>query len=74
MVSSQPLIDENRGPHEVVLIVVLTIISTIFVMLRVYSKIFVVRSMGWDDGMMIVAVVRAASAMDYLNMLTLRPR
>lgn len=50
--------DQNRGPGEVALIVVLTVISTMIVVLRVYSKLFVLRGMGWDDGMMVVAVVR----------------
>lgn len=61
MDSPPSLMDENRGPGVLALIVVMTVISTIIVMLRVYSKIFVIRSMGWDDGMMIVAVVRTAS-------------
>lgn len=54
------LLDQNRGPGEVALIVVLTVVSTIIVTLRVCSKLFVLRGMGWDDGMMVVAVVRIA--------------
>lgn len=57
MDSPQSVTDENRGPGEVALIVVLTVISTIVVMLRVYSKLFVIRTMGWDDRMMVVAVI-----------------
>lgn len=66
--------DQNRGPGEVALIVVLTVISTIIVMLRVCSKLFVLRGMGWDDAMMVVAVVRITSTMRFLNVLIWRPR
>lgn len=62
MHSPRSLVDENRGPGEVALIVVLTVISTIIVILRVYSKLFVIRGMGWDDGMIVVAVVRTVSS------------
>ncbi|MCJ1269879.1 hypothetical protein MMC22_009772 [Lobaria immixta] len=57
MHSPRSLVDENRGPGEVALIVVLTVISAIIVILRVYSKLFVIRGIGWDDGMMVVAVI-----------------
>lgn len=57
MASSESLTDRNRGPGEVALIVVLTVISTLIVMLRVYSKLFVLRGIGWDDATMAVAVV-----------------
>ena len=63
MDSLQPLPDENRGPSESALIVVLTAVSTVIVILRLYSRLFVLRTMGWDDGMMVVAVVRTASTM-----------
>ena len=74
MDSSQVLVNQNRGPGEVALIVVLTVISTVIVMLRVYSKLFVLRGLGWDDGMMVVAAVRTASTMRYLNLLISRLR
>lgn len=74
MDSPQSVTDENRGPGEVALIVVLTVISTIVVMLRVYSKLFVIRTMGWDDRMMVVAVVRPISTIRFLNVLILGPR
>ena len=61
--------DENRGPGVVALIVVMTVISTIIVMLRVYSKIFLIRGMGWDDAMMVVGVVRTTATMHLLNLL-----
>lgn len=61
--------DENRGPGVVALIVVMTVISTIVVMLRVYSKIFLIRGMGWDDAMMVVGVVRTTATMHFLNVL-----
>ncbi|MCJ1429257.1 hypothetical protein MMC29_007170, partial [Sticta canariensis] len=57
MDSSHFLEDQNRGPGEVALIVVLIVISTVIVMLRVYSKLFVLRGLGWDDGMMVVAAI-----------------
>lgn len=66
--------DQNRGPGEVALIVVLTVISTIIVMLRVCSKLFVLRGMGWDDAMMVVAVVRITPMMRFGNVLILSPR
>lgn len=74
MDSSQSLTDENRGPGEVRLIAAFTAISTVIVMLRVYSKIFVRRGMGWDDGTMVVAVVRIAPTMRSRNVLILMPR
>lgn len=74
MDSPQFVTDENRGSGEVALIVVLTVISTIVVMLRVYSKLFIIRAMGWDDGMMVVAVVRTTSTLRFLNVLILGPR
>ena len=70
----QSLTDKNRGPGDVALAVVLTVISTIVIMLRVYSKLFVIRTMGWDDGMMVVAVVRTTSTILFLNILTLGTR
>lgn len=51
--------DEDRGPDVVALVVVLTALSTIIVVLRLSSKLFILRNMGWDDGMMVVAVVRS---------------
>lgn len=74
MNSSHFLVDQNRGLGEVALIVVFTVISTVIVMLRVCSKLFVLRGLGWDDGMMVVAAVRIASTMRYLNLLILRLR
>ncbi|MCJ1262134.1 hypothetical protein MMC22_002004 [Lobaria immixta] len=57
MDSLQSLMDQNRGPSVVALLIVLTVISTIIVMLRIYSRLFVRRGLGWDDGMMLVAVI-----------------
>lgn len=61
--------DQNRGPSVVALLIVLTVISTIIVMLRIYSRLFVRRGLGWDDGMMLVAVVRTVSSMHFLKLL-----
>lgn len=66
MDSSEALVDHNRGPGEVALIAVLTAISTIIVTLRLYSKLFVLRGMSWDDGMMIAAMVRTNYTMLFL--------
>ena len=69
MDSSQPLMDQNRGPSVVALLVVLMVISAITVMLRIYSRLFVRRGLGWDDGMMVVAVVRTFSSMHFQKLL-----
>lgn len=50
--------DQDRGPDVVALVVVLTALSTTIVILRLSSKLFILRNLGWDDGMMVVAVVR----------------
>ncbi|MCJ1270375.1 hypothetical protein MMC22_010272, partial [Lobaria immixta] len=49
--------DQDRGPDVVALVVVLTALSTTIVTLRLSSKFFILRNLGWDDGMMVVAVI-----------------
>ncbi|KAK7942993.1 uncharacterized protein PG986_012106 [Apiospora aurea] len=49
--------DNNRGPAINAIAWVGTIISTVFVALRLYSRIFVTRSFGWDDTVIVVAVI-----------------
>lgn len=61
MDASQLTMNENRGPHLEVLIVVLTVISAIVVMLRLYTRLFVQRGTGWDDAMMVVGMVRSVA-------------
>ena len=55
--------DQNRGPDLVVLIVVLTVISTIVVSLRLYTRLVVQRGIGWDDGAMGAGMVKITSIM-----------
>ena len=74
MDSSQSLTDQDRGEGALALILVLTVVSTSVVLLREYSKCFVIRGMGWDDGVMVVAMVRTASMMRFQNLLILRCR
>lgn len=74
MDSSQSLTNQDRGEGALALILVSTVVSTSVVLLRVYSKCFVIRGMGWDDGVMVVAMVRTASMMRFLNLLILRRR
>lgn len=74
MDSSQSLTNQDRGEGALALILVSTVVSTSVVLLRVYSKCFVIRGMGWDDGVMVVAMVRTSPMMRFLNLLILRRR
>ncbi|KAI0896116.1 hypothetical protein F4806DRAFT_51622 [Annulohypoxylon nitens] len=49
--------DENLGPVINIIAWTGTIISTIFVGLRLYSRGFLTRSIGWDDGVVVFAAI-----------------
>ena len=40
---------ESRGPAIVIVAIISPIISGFFVALRVYTRVFLVKAMGWDD-------------------------
>jgi hypothetical protein len=37
------------------------IISSVFIVLRIYTRYYIIRSLGWDDYMMVVNLVSVAS-------------
>jgi len=37
------------------------IISSVFIVLRIYTRYYIIRSLGWDDYMMVVNLVSEAS-------------
>lgn len=47
---------ENRGPAIVIVAIISSIISGFFVALRVYTRLFLVRFMGWEDCEFLTAV------------------
>ncbi|KAI1775115.1 hypothetical protein F4818DRAFT_417877 [Hypoxylon cercidicola] len=49
--------DEDRGPAINAVAWVGTVVSTAFVGLRLYSRGVITRSLGWDDGVIVLAVV-----------------
>ncbi|KAI1371934.1 hypothetical protein F4677DRAFT_434073 [Hypoxylon crocopeplum] len=49
--------DEDRGPTINAIAWVGAFISTVFVGLRLYSRGFVTRSIGWDDGVIVLAAI-----------------
>lgn len=53
--------DVVLSKHYIAAIAVLTVLSVSIVWLRMYSRIFVSRNLGWDDWTMFVASVRMRS-------------
>ena len=40
---------ESRGPAIVIVAIILPIISGLFVALRIYTRMFLIEAMGWED-------------------------
>ncbi|MCJ1347138.1 hypothetical protein MMC31_005359 [Peltigera leucophlebia] len=51
---------ENRGTAFLVIALFFTILAFIFVSLRIYTRIWITRAFGWDDGTIILSLVLAA--------------
>lgn len=49
--------NENRGTSFLVVTLFFTILALIFVSLRIYTRIWITRAFGWDDGMIIFSLV-----------------
>jgi len=49
---------QNKGPAFLTVALVFTIIALMFVLVRVYVRIWVNPAFGWDDGMVILSMVR----------------
>ncbi|KAF2676553.1 hypothetical protein K458DRAFT_379793 [Lentithecium fluviatile CBS 122367] len=47
--------NENRGPTINIVTWICTSISTIFILLRLYSRYFITRTLGWSDAIILVA-------------------
>ena len=48
---------QNKGPAFLAVALLFTILASIVVFLRVYVRIWVKPAFGWDDGMIIFAIV-----------------
>lgn len=53
---------QNKGPTFLAVALVSTILALSFVLTRVYVRVWLKRAFGWDDGMVIVAMVRLRSS------------
>ena len=53
--------DQNRGPAVFAVTTALLVVSTIFVVLRLISRIGIVKKVTWDDRFIVLAWVRAVS-------------
>ena len=53
---------QNRVHYFFTVNIALAALAVFFVVLRLLSKIVILRSFGWDDGMMIMGLVRANRA------------
>ena len=63
---------EQRTGGAVPLIVVLLTLSTIFLIVRLYTKLWIVRALGWDDGAILAAwLCNIVSTASYLRALRL---
>ena len=47
----------NKGPAFLTVALVFTIIALMFVLVRIYVRIWVKHAFGWDDGMVILSMV-----------------
>ncbi|KAI9703026.1 MAG: hypothetical protein M1820_006017 [Bogoriella megaspora] len=57
MTDSITLLDQNRGPTINTIGWTCIAISILFVVLRVYTRLFVTRNLGYDDGLIVIALV-----------------
>lgn len=55
--------DHTRGPDTYGAVIPITILSTAFVLARMYTRINVIRSVGWDDHTIVLAQVILSSGM-----------
>jgi hypothetical protein len=59
---------ETRGPALIIVELLAVSISTICLGLRLYVRACIVRSVGWDDWLMVSATVRMSSSYGYLGL------
>ena len=59
---------ETRGPALIIVELLAVSISTICLGLRLYVRARIVRSVGWDDWLMVGATVRMYSSYGYLGL------
>ena len=52
---TQPL--TSRGTALVVAVIILLVLAVKAVVLRCFARIYILRAFGWDDGLMVAAVV-----------------
>ena len=52
---------QNKGTAFMVVTLTFTVIASVVVNLRVYIRIWVKRTFGWDDGLIIFSLVKATS-------------
>jgi len=52
-----PMGRQNKGPAFLTVALVFTITALMFVLLRVYVRIWVKHAFGWDDGIVVLSMV-----------------
>ncbi|KAF5003104.1 hypothetical protein FDECE_10339 [Fusarium decemcellulare] len=70
MVSVRSVDDESRTPEVCTILILFSIISTVVVVLRTYIRLFVLRTFGFNDGIMLVALMLAIGAAVAIGMET----
>jgi len=55
--------DVYHGPDVIIVTVVSTAVALAFVATRMYARVFVVRSVGWDDYIILASAVSANPSM-----------
>lgn len=61
---------ENNGPAILGVAIATTIVAVLCVFLRLYVRTQIIRSLWWDDGLIVVALVRKLARLDLPNRLT----
>ena len=70
---SQLLGRQNKGPAFLTVALLFTILASVFVVLRVYVRIWVKPAFGWDDGMIIFAMVSLKTFSSFSRLTMLAP-
>ena len=64
---------QNKGPAFLAIVLLFTILASVFVFLRVYVRIWVKPAFGWDDGMIIFATVSLKTDLSGSRLTVLAP-